>query len=126
WDSLRQSDEWRLLFFVRLAIELLTVGSQAADGAGFQLFASRSERQILSLWRSAPRTCWTSKSLPASVRCWIYWRNAHEPRRTEYHLLQGSADRTRARVRARERPQARRHVRRRARPHRRDPRRQDR
>ena len=31
-----QSDEWRLLFFVRLAIELLTAGSQAADGAGFQ------------------------------------------------------------------------------------------
>jgi hypothetical protein len=30
-----QSDEWRLLFFVRLAIELLTAGSQAADGAGF-------------------------------------------------------------------------------------------
>jgi len=37
---------WRLLFFVRLAIELLTAGSQAADGAGFQLFASRSKKQI--------------------------------------------------------------------------------
>jgi hypothetical protein len=36
----------KLLFFVRLAIELLTVGSQAADGAGFQLFASRSKKQI--------------------------------------------------------------------------------
>jgi len=33
-------------FFVRLAIELLTAGSQAADGAGFQLFASRSKKQI--------------------------------------------------------------------------------
>ena len=33
-------------FFVRLAIELLTAGSQATDGAGFQLFASRSEKQI--------------------------------------------------------------------------------
>ena len=31
-----QSDEWRLLFFVRLAIELLTADSQAADGAGCQ------------------------------------------------------------------------------------------
>jgi hypothetical protein len=31
-----QSYEWRLLFFVPLAIELLTAGSQAADGAGFQ------------------------------------------------------------------------------------------
>src|SRR5262245_26253067 len=41
-----QSDEWRLRFFVRLAIELLTAGSQAADGAGFQLFASRSKKQI--------------------------------------------------------------------------------
>jgi hypothetical protein len=30
-----QSDEWRLLFFVRLAIELLKAGSQAADGGGF-------------------------------------------------------------------------------------------
>src|SRR5262245_14682099 len=96
-------------------------------GAGFQLFASSPKGKFLSLWRSAPRTCCsTSKSLPASVRCWIYWRNAHEPRRTEYHLLQGSADRARARVRARERPEARRHVRRRAGPHRRDPRRQDR
>ena len=27
-----QSDEWSLLFFVRLAIELLTAGSQLADG----------------------------------------------------------------------------------------------
>jgi hypothetical protein len=44
-----QSDEWRLLFFVRLAIELLTAGSQAADGAGFQLFASRSKSKFLSL-----------------------------------------------------------------------------
>src|SRR5262245_30174004 len=44
----RQSYEWRLLFFVRLAIELLTAGSQAADGAGFQLFASRSKKQFLS------------------------------------------------------------------------------
>ena len=43
-----QSDEWRLLFFVRLAIELLTAGSQAADGAGFQLFASRSKGKFLS------------------------------------------------------------------------------
>src|SRR5215510_8581063 len=41
-----QSHEWRLLFFVRLAIELLTAGSQAGDGAGFQLFASRSKKQI--------------------------------------------------------------------------------
>jgi hypothetical protein len=41
-----QSDEWRLLFFIRLAIELLTAGSQAADGAGFQLFASRSKKQV--------------------------------------------------------------------------------
>src|SRR5262249_19443513 len=41
-----QSDEWRLLFFVRLAIKLLTAGSQAADGAAFQLFASRSKKQI--------------------------------------------------------------------------------
>src|SRR5262245_54975362 len=114
-------------FFVRLAIELLTAGSQVADGGGFQLFASRSKKQIPIIMAKRLRTCCsTSKSLPASVRCWIYWRNAYEPRRTEYHLLQGSADRTRARVRARERPQARRHVRRRARPHRRDPRRQDR
>jgi hypothetical protein len=35
-----------LRFFVRLAIELLTAGSQAADGAGFQIFASRSKKQI--------------------------------------------------------------------------------
>jgi hypothetical protein len=35
-----------LLFFVRLAIELLTADSQAADEAGFQLFASRSKKQI--------------------------------------------------------------------------------
>src|SRR5262249_15215536 len=41
-----QSDEWRLLFFVRLAIELLTAGSQAADGGGLQLSASRSKKQI--------------------------------------------------------------------------------
>src|SRR5215510_593220 len=41
-----QSDKWRLLFFGRLAIELLTANSQAADGAGFQLFASRSKKQI--------------------------------------------------------------------------------
>jgi hypothetical protein len=32
--------------FFPLAIELLTAGSQAADGAGFQLFASRSKKQI--------------------------------------------------------------------------------
>ena len=31
---------------VRLAVELLTAGSQAADGAGVQLLASRSEKQI--------------------------------------------------------------------------------
>ena len=37
-----QSGEWRLLFFVRLAIELLIAGSQAADGAGFQFFAPGS------------------------------------------------------------------------------------
>ena len=43
-----RSDEWRLLFFVRLAIELLTTGSQAADGAGVQLFASRSKSKFLS------------------------------------------------------------------------------
>ena len=30
----------------KTAIELLTAGSQAADGAGFQLFASRSKKQI--------------------------------------------------------------------------------
>jgi hypothetical protein len=40
-----QSDEWRLRFFVRLAIELLTAGSQAADGTGFQLFVARSKKQ---------------------------------------------------------------------------------
>jgi hypothetical protein len=33
-------------FFVRLAIELLTADSQAADGGGFQLFASRFKKQI--------------------------------------------------------------------------------
>lgn len=41
-----QSGEWRLLFFIRLAIELLIAGSQATDGAGFQLFASGSRKQI--------------------------------------------------------------------------------
>jgi hypothetical protein len=35
-----------LLSFVRLAIELLMAGSQAADGAGFQLSASGSKKQI--------------------------------------------------------------------------------
>lgn len=31
---------------VRLAVEVLTAGSQAADGAGVQLLASRSEKQL--------------------------------------------------------------------------------
>jgi hypothetical protein len=35
-----------LLSFVRLAIELLMAGSQGADGAGFQLSASGSKKQI--------------------------------------------------------------------------------
>jgi hypothetical protein len=35
-----------LLSFVGLAIELLMAGSQAADGAGFQLSASDSKKQI--------------------------------------------------------------------------------
>jgi hypothetical protein len=33
-------------FFVRLAIELLIAGLQAADVAGFQLFASASKMKI--------------------------------------------------------------------------------
>src|SRR5919108_5487007 len=37
---------------VILAIELLTAGSQAADGAGFQLFASRSKKQIPIIFRT--------------------------------------------------------------------------
>ena len=36
----------RLLSFVGLAIELLIAGSRAADGAGFQLSASGSKKQI--------------------------------------------------------------------------------
>src|SRR5215470_9883176 len=61
--------------------------------AGFSYSRRDPKSKFLSLWRSALRTCCsTSKSLPASVRCWIYWRNAYEPRRTEYHLLQGTAD----------------------------------
>jgi len=43
-----QNGEWRLLFFVRLAIEPLIAGSQAADGTGFQLFGSGSKKQIPS------------------------------------------------------------------------------
>jgi hypothetical protein len=43
-----QSDEWRLRFFVRVAIELLTSGPQATD-EGFQLFASKFKKQFLSL-----------------------------------------------------------------------------
>ena len=34
------------VFLGRLAIKLLTADSQAADGAGVQLFVSRSKRQI--------------------------------------------------------------------------------
>ena len=48
-----QNGEWRLLFFVRLAIELLIAGSQAADGAGFQLFASGSKKQIPIIYEPA-------------------------------------------------------------------------
>jgi len=48
---------------VRLAVELLTAGSQAADGAGVQLLASRSENQIpiiscFTLGRVDPRLRW--------------------------------------------------------------------
>jgi hypothetical protein len=35
-----------LLFFVGLAIELLLAGSHVADGAGFQLSAPGSKKQI--------------------------------------------------------------------------------
>ncbi len=49
-----QNDEWTLLFFVRLAIELLIAGSQAADGAGFQFFASGSKKQIPIINRRLP------------------------------------------------------------------------
>ena len=38
--------DYGLLSFVEVPVELLTAGSQAADGAGFQLFASRSKKQI--------------------------------------------------------------------------------
>jgi hypothetical protein len=43
-----QSDEWRLLFFVRLAIELLTADSQAADGAGFSYSRRDPKSKFLS------------------------------------------------------------------------------
>ena len=51
WILSAQNGEWRLLFFVRLAIEPLIAGLQAADGAGFQLFASGSKSKFLSLTR---------------------------------------------------------------------------
>ena len=54
----------RLLFLVRLAIELLTAGSQAADGAGFQLFASRSKSKFLSL---EERHTWQSILMPTVI-----------------------------------------------------------
>jgi hypothetical protein len=45
------------LSFVGLAIELLIAGSQAADGAGFQLSGTTSEKQILIV--RAYKRLWT-------------------------------------------------------------------
>jgi hypothetical protein len=39
-------DGWRLLLLDRLVIELVTAWLTSGDGAGVQLFASRSEKQI--------------------------------------------------------------------------------
>src|SRR5215467_3992947 len=83
----RQSYEWRLLFFVRLAIELVTAGSQAADGAEFHLFVSRSKSKFLSFFEKKIRaklikstfSCRTRKARTASAGSFYHFSAIFRP-----------------------------------------------